>query len=130
VEPLDPLKLWALPAAVVLLLAAAAVGVAAAGAGDDGAAGHAGVATAAALVAWLAARFWERPQVPPERLARALVAGAFLLLALAQLLVGLGSWSDTAADAGDALSRVAFPLVLLAAAGGFGALLARSRRGQ
>lgn len=130
-QPLvDPLKLWALPAAMLLLLAAAALALVAVGTGEDGAVAHAAVATAAALVAWLAARFWARPPVPPERLARALVVGAFLLLTLAQLLAGLEPWSEGAGDAGTGLSRLAVPVALLAAAGGFGALLARSRRGS
>jgi hypothetical protein len=127
-EPVDPLKLWALPAALVLLLAAAAVALAGIAAGDDGAVAHAAVATAAAFVAWLAARFWVRAPLAPERLARLLVVAAFLLLALAQLLAGIGAWSDVANDAGGALSRLAVPLALLAAVAALGALLARSRR--
>ncbi len=127
-EPRDDLKLWTLPAALALLVAAAVVALTGVAAGDDEAVAHAAVATAAALVAWLAARFWTLPPIAPERLARALVAGAFLLLSLAQLLAAIGSWSEAAGDAGAALSRIAVPLALLAAVGAFGALLARSRR--
>lgn len=127
-EPVDALKFWTLPAAVVLLLAAAGVALVGVAAGEEDAVAHAAVATGAALVAWLAVRFWTLPAAPAERLARALVAGAFLLLATAQLLAALGSWSDAAADAGDALSRLAFPLALLAAVAALGALLARSRQ--
>jgi hypothetical protein len=128
VEPRDALKLWTLPAALVLLVAAAVVALTGVAAGDDEAVAHAAVSTAAALVAWLAARFWTLPPIAPERLARALVAGAFLLLSLAQLLAAIGSWGEAAGDAGAALSRIAVPLALLAAVGAFGALLARSRR--
>jgi hypothetical protein len=127
-ERRDPLSPWAERAAVALLTGGAALVLAGAADGSGAAAAHAAVAAGGAAVAWLAARRWSLPPVPPERLARALVVGAFLLLALAQLLAAIGTWLDPAEGVGAALSRLAFPLALLAAVAGLAALLARSRR--
>jgi drug/metabolite transporter (DMT)-like permease len=127
-EQRDALRSWAERLAVAVLAAAAAVAVAGLVDGSDAAAVHAVVAAAGAAVAWVAARRWPPPPVPPERLARASVVGAFLLVGVAQLLAGLGTWLAAAESAGDALSRLAFPLALVAAVAGFAALLARSRR--
>ena len=127
-EQRDALRSLAERLAVAVLAAAVAVAVAGVVDGSDAAVVHALVAAAGAAVAWVAARRWPPPPVPPERLARALVVGAFLLVGVAQLLAGLGTWLDAAESAGDALSRLAFPLALVAAVAGFAALLARSRR--
>ena len=127
-EQRDALRSLAERLAVAVLAAAAAVAIAGLVDGSEAAAVHAVVAAAGAAVAWVAARRWPLPPVPPERLARAIVVGAFLLVGVAQLLAGLGTWLDAAESAGDALSRLAFPLALVAAVAGFAALLARSRR--
>jgi drug/metabolite transporter (DMT)-like permease len=127
-EQQDALRSWAERTAVAVLAGSAAVAVAGLVDGSDAAAVHAVVAAAGAAVAWTVARRWPPPPVPPERLARAVVVGAFLLVGIAQLLAGVGTWVDVAESAGAALSRLAFPLALVAAVAGFAALLARSRR--
>ena len=127
-EPHDPLRTWAERLAVGLVAAAALLAVAGLVDGSRAALAHAAVAAGGAALAWLAARRWSLPPVPPERLARAFVVGASLLVGFAQLLAGLGTWLDAAESAGDALSRLAFPLALVAAVAGVAALLARSRR--
>ena len=127
-EQHDPLRTWAERPAVALLAAAALLAAVGLVDGSRAALAHAAVAAVGATVGWLAARRWSVPPVPAERLARALVVAAFLLVALAQLLAGLGTWLDAAESPGDALSRLAFPLALVAAVAAFAALLARSRR--
>ena len=127
-EQHDPLRTWAELLAVVLLAAAALLAVAGLVDGSRAAVAHAAVAAGGVAVAWLAARRRSLPPVPPQRLARAVGVGAVRFGGLAQLLAGLGTWLDAAESAGDALSRLAFPLVLVAAVAGFAALLARSRR--
>lgn len=90
---------------------------------------HAAVAFGAAALALLAAVRWS-PQVPPERLARLLLVGSLDLLAVAQLVEGIGALGlDAAHDAGAALGRGAFPLVVLALVAALGVGLAKSRQG-
>jgi len=69
--------------------------------------------------------------VPPERLARLLLVGSLLLVAIAQVVEGVGALGVEAAhDAGVALGRVAFPLALLAFVGALGVGVAKSRQGR
>ncbi len=98
--------------------------------GGSHARGHAVIALGGAALALLAARRWGLPQVPPERLARLLLVGSLLLVSLAQLIEGVGALgSDAAHDAGVALGRIAFPLVLIAVVGALAVGLAKSRQG-
>ena len=91
---------------------------------------HAAVAFGAAALALLAALRWAPPHVPPERLGRLLLVGSLLLVAVAQGIEGVGALGlDAAHDAGEALGRIAFPLVLLALVGALGIGLAKSRQG-
>lgn len=97
--------------------------------GGNHARGHAVVALGAAALALLAALRWSLPRVPPERLARLLLVGSLLLVAVAQLIEGIGALGlDAGHDAGVALGRIAFPLALLAIVAALGVALAKSRR--
>lgn len=98
--------------------------------GGRHAVGHAAAAVVAAAFALLAALRWSPPRVPPERLARLLLVGSLLLVALAQVTEGVGALGlESAHDAGAALGQVAFPLALLAVVAGLGVGLAKSRQG-
>jgi len=118
------------------MLLAGAAGIAAAvllgispwsGGGD--ARTHSLVALAAAGLAALVAGSWQPWQVPPERLARVLLVGSLLLVAVAQLLQGAGALGSGALDdAGVALGRLAYPLVLVAAVAAVGVAFAKSSR--
>jgi len=91
---------------------------------------HAAVAVVAAVLGLLAAVRWGLPPNPPERLARLLLVGSLMLVAVAQLIEGIGALGlDAAHDAGAALGRVAFPLVLLAIVAALAIGLAKSRQG-
>ena len=93
--------------------------------------GHAAVAFVATGLGLLVAVRWGPPQNPPERLARLLLVGSLLLVAVAQLIEAVGAAGlDVAHDVGSALGRVAFPLVLLAVVGALGVGLAKSRQGS
>jgi hypothetical protein len=90
---------------------------------------HALLALAAAGLAALVARSWQPWHVPPERLARVLLVGALLLVAVAQLLQGAGALgSGWLEDAGVALGRLAYPLVLVAAVAAVAVAFAKSQR--
>lgn len=91
---------------------------------------HAAVAFGAAALALLAAVRWALPPVPPERLARLLLVGSLLLVAVAQVVEGIGALGlDAAHDAGAALGRIAYPLALLGLVAALGVAIAKSRQG-
>jgi hypothetical protein len=90
---------------------------------------HALIALGVAALAALVARTWRPWQVPPERLARVLLVGALLLAAAAQLLQACGAGGpDALEDAGVALGRLAYPLVLVAAVAAVAVAFAKSGR--
>lgn len=129
--PLDTLRTIAFTVALVTAVGTIALVAASPWWGGNHARGHAVVALGGAAIALLAARRWELPQVPPERLARLLLVGSLLLVAVAQLTEGFGALGlDAAHDAGVALGRIAFPLALLGVVGAFGVALAKSRQGR
>ncbi len=128
--PLDTLRTVAFSVGLGTALAAAALIGISPWSGGSHARGHAAVALAAAALALLVAVRWGLPRVPPERLARLLLVGSLLLVAVAQVTEGIGALGlDAAHDAGAALGRVAFPLTLLAVVGALGVALAKSRQG-
>jgi hypothetical protein len=128
--PLDTLRTIAFTVALVTAVAAAALVGVSPWSGGNHARGHAAVALGAAALALLAALRWALPRVPPERLARLLLVGSLLLVAIAQVTEGIGALGlDAAHDAGAALGRVAFPLVLFGLVGALGVALAKSRQG-
>lgn len=128
--PLDTLRTSAFTVALVTAVGTVVLVAASPWWGGNHARGHAVVALGAAAVALLAARRWALPHVPPERLARLLLVGSLLLVAAAQLTEGIGALGlEAAHDAGVALGRIAFPLVLLAVVGALGVALAKSRQG-
>jgi len=128
--PLDTLRTVAFGVALVTGVAAVLLVAVSPWWGGNHARAHAAVALGSAALALLAALRWAPPQVPPERLARLLLVGSLVLVAVAQLTEGIGALGlDAAHDAGAALGRVAFPVVLLALVGALGVALAKSRQG-
>ncbi len=98
--------------------------------GGNHARAHAAVAFVAAALALIVTLRWALPHVPAERLARLLLVGSLLLVAVAQLIEGIGALGfDAAHDAGVALGRIAFPLALIGLVGALGVALAKSRQG-
>jgi hypothetical protein len=68
--------------------------------------------------------------VPPERLARLLLVGSLLLVAVAQVVEGIGALGlDAAHEGGAALGRIAYPLALLGLVAALGVAIAKSRQG-
>lgn len=128
--PLDTLRTIAFTVAFGTTVGAVALVAASPWWGGSHVRVHAAVAFGAAALGLLAARRWALPHVPPERLARLLLVGSFVLLAVAQLVEGIGALGlDAAHDAGAALGRVAFPLVLIAVVAALAIGLAKSRQG-
>lgn len=128
--PLDTLRTIAFTVTLVSVVATIAVVAASPWWGGSHARGHGVIALGAAILALLTAQRWGLPHVAPERLARLLLVGSLLLLALAQLIEGVGALGSGAAhDAGVALGRIAFPLVLIAVVGALAVGLAKSRQG-
>lgn len=129
--PLDTLRTISFVVALATAVVAIALAAVSPWWGGGHARGHAVVALGAATVALIAARWWSLPHVPPERLARLLLVGSLLLVAIAQVVEGVGALGVEAAhDAGVALGRVAFPLALLAFVGALGVGVAKSRQGS
>lgn len=128
--PLDTLRTIAFTVALVTGVATVVLVAISPWWGGNHARGHAAVAFGSAALALLAALRWSVAQVPPERLARLLLVGSLLLVAVAQLTEGIGALGiDAAHDTGATLGRIAFPLTLLAVAGAFAVALAKSRQG-
>lgn len=128
--PPDTLRTIAFTVALGTTVGAVVLLAASPWSGGNHARAHAAVAFGAAALALLAAIRWALPHMPPERLARLLLVGSLLLVAVAQLVEGIGALGPGGVhDAGETLGRIAFPLALLAVVAALGVGIAKSRQG-